>query len=69
MLLKIYGPNFIYNLFKYIYFYTTLFVEDTVRTFEEYLFTIRGDSPERRAKIYHSIVIRGKLLLVVCWTT
>ena len=47
-----------------------MLVEDTARTCAQYLSTIRGeDYPEHRAKIYHSLVLQGKLQSVLRWIT
>ena len=48
----------------------TMLVEDKFRTCDQYLSTSRGgDSPDRRDKIYRSLVIWGKLRLAVQWIT
>ena len=45
-----------------------MLVKDSSRTCAHYLSTSRGGgSPEHRSKIYHSLVLRGKLQLAVCW--
>ena len=45
-----------------------MLVEDTLRTCEKYLNTSRGGNyPENKAKIYHSLVLRGKLQSAVFW--
>ena len=47
-----------------------ILVEVTVRTCTQYLSTSRGDySPEHKAKIYNSLVLRGKLQSEVQWIT
>ena len=47
-----------------------ILAEDTARTSEQYLATNRGeDSLEHRAKIFHSLVIRGKIRSSVRWIT
>ena len=47
-----------------------MLMEDTARTCAQYLSTSRGeDSLEHRAKIYHSLVLWGKLQSAVCCIT
>ena len=47
-----------------------MLVEDTSHTFKPNLSTSKGEeSPEHRTKIYHSLVLRGKLRSEVWWIT
>ena len=47
-----------------------MMVEDTTRTYAQYLSISRGGYyPDYRAKIYHILVIRVKLQLTVRWIT
>ena len=47
-----------------------ILAEDTERTCAHYLYTSRGeDSPEHHAKIYHSLVLCGKLHSEIIWIT
>ena len=47
-----------------------MLAEYTARTCAQYLSTSRGeDTLEHRAKIFHSLVIRGKLRSSVRWIT
>ena len=47
-----------------------ILVEDMACTCAQYLSTSRGnDSPEHREKIYHSLVLWGKIRLTAYWIT